>query len=317
MSGNRNLIGAKRARNDEFYTRLDDIEKELEHYPGAFAGKRIYLPCDAPGSSRFWDYFIAHADGLGWTTLTASQRNPGGRGMCWTATRVPSGMTREERQLDGDGDFLSPECLELLDASHIVATNLPFSSFRAYIRTMMEHGRDFIVIGGKNGGKYQDTIGYVIDGRMRLGANEGRGTMDFDTPEGTSASVGAYWFTTLYPDCGPRPLVPSKRFSGHESDYPRYANYDAIEVSRISDIPADYAGKMGVPVTFLEFFDPDRWELLGTNATVLENAPQDPEIKANSHLYRRHNLYLEQDGGEYQYKRCYDRLIIRNRFPEQ
>ena len=137
--------------------------------------------------------------------------------------------------------------------------------------------------------------------------------MLFEEPDGSISSVGAYWYTTLVPNFPIRQLPMDKLYAGRESEYPTYVNYDAIEVSRIADIPGDYNGKMGVPITFLEFYDPRMWISHGTNATVLEDAEQDPEIKANSHLYRRHNLYIEQENRVYKYKRCYDRLIISRR----
>ena len=313
MSGNTNLVSAKISRDDEYYTRLVDIERELAHYPDVFAGKSVYLPCDHPERSQFWRYFIDNADDLGWKILTATCLVRGGRGIVAYASRENDQIEIKIEDLSGDGDFLSDECLDILDVNDIVVTNLPFSIFRVYVKTMMDHGGDFIVIGGKNGGKYQDTVGYIVDGRMRLGANEGHGSMLFTTEDGETANVGSYWYTTLHPQVKRRPIESEHLYAGHEELYPKYANYDAIEVSKMSMLPIDYTGKMGVPITFLEYYDEDEWILYGTNATVLENAPQDPNIKANSHLYRRHNLYIEQEGQEYKYRRIYDRLIIQRK----
>ena len=307
MSANNNLIQAKIARNDEYYTRLSDIELELQHYPDVFKGKIIYLPCDDRSKSMFWKYFKLHAEELEWSKLIATCMISDGNGKKSVASFNDGVLSVEDFTLDANGDFLSQECIDLLDECDIVVTNLPFSMFRKYVNVMMEHTRDFIVIGGKNGGKYQDTIGYVISGKMRLGFNEGHGTMTFVTSEGKENSVGAYWFTTL--PSASRKLILSAEYDPDK--YPRYANYDAIEISKVSEIPKDYFGKMGVPVTFLEFYDPDDWILYGTNATVLEDAPQDPYIKARSHLYRRHNLYLAQSDGTF--KRMYDRLIVQRK----
>lgn len=313
-SGNDNLVRAKMARNDDFWTRMPDIEAELCHYPGAFDGKSVYLPCDEAGKSRFWDYFRDRFGELGLASLTATSWHAGGRGRISSLRAGREGAVEETHGLlDGDGDFLSEECLAILAGSDVVVTNLPFSRFRPYVRAMMSAGCDFVVIGGKNGGKYQDTVGYVIDGRMRLGRNAGRGTMRFETPSGEVESVASYWFTTLVPDVPCRSLSCTATYEGNEGAYPRYANLDAIEVPRIADIPCDYDGVMGVPVTFLEYYDPNEWELLGTNATVLADAPQDPHIKENSHLYRRHNLYLKRGDGTY--RRVYDRMMIRRRHP--
>ena len=313
MSGNTNLVSAKIARDDEYYTRLEDIACEMSYYPDAFCGKHVYLPCDHPDHSQFWCYFIDNANVLGWTTLTATCLSRDGCGVLARATQNDDGITIEISKLSGNGDFLSDECLSFLASCDIVVTNLPFSQFRAYVKAMMERDKDFIVIGSKNGGKYQDTVGYIVDGRMRLGGNDGRGSMIFDTADGGSASVGSYWYTTLKPNKPRRKITSDHLYVGHEEDYPKYSNYDAIEVSKMSMLPKDYTGKMGVPITFLEYYDEDEWILYGTNATVLENAPQDPEIKANSHLYRRHNLYIEEEGGAYKYRRIYDRLIIQRK----
>lgn len=311
MSKNDNLISAKLRRNDEFYTRRCDIEAELSHYPGAFAGKKVYLPCDEAGASEFWNYFADNFDALGLSSLVATCWNEGGRGRHSEIVSGggPHNLAYASRLLAGDGDFLSQECLDILADCDVVVTNLPFSRFRAYIKAMMECNRDFLVVGGKNGGKYQEIIEYVVAGKMRLGVNESKGTMRFETPEGALAAVASYWFTTFEPDVPKPPLDLTEAYE--EGKYEKYANFDAIEVPRLSLIPADYAGLMGVPITFLEHYDPGIWELMGTNATVLEDAPQDMHIKANADIYRRHNFYIEQPDGRY--RRIYDRLVIRRK----
>ena len=314
MSSNSNLVSAKIVRNDEYYTRLEDVEGELSHYPGAFQDKVVLLPCDSANRSAFWTYFENNFNALGLRRLIATLWNEEGKGRKSVLEHDSCGeLVRCDSELSGNGDMFSDEIKAIMSDADLVVTNVPFSRFRDCVRLMMDLDLDFVIIGGKNGGKYQDTIQYVVDGKMRLGVNAGHGTMTFEVEDGTCAAVGSYWYTTLVPDVPPRSLEMTHHYAGNEKSYPKYANYDAIEVSKVSLIPSDYMGRMGVPVTFLEYYDPDRWELLGTNATVLKDAPQDPEIKANSHLYRRHNLYIEEEGGEYKYRRIYDRLIIQRR----
>lgn len=316
---NRNLTQAKKAKNDEFYTQLTDIEKELSHYTKHFKGKVVLCNCDDPFESNFFKYFVLNFNRFGLKKLIATSYSgspiafrqlnlfdfkdgvaPDGRKRAYKAVvtvvhgkSASSGYGMDDianlfvsgentlELLKGDGDFRSQECLALLDEADIVVTNPPFSQFREYIAVLVAHEKKFIVIGNMNAITYKEIFPLIKENRMWPGANEKGGTRKGNTllfsvsDDYTGASVitdkgnkrfaqvSAWWFTNLDIKKRHEPLILYKRYKGHEDEYPRYDNYDAINVDKTADIPEDYDGVMGVPITFLDKYCPEQFEIVG------------------------------------------------------
>ena len=314
MAGNTSLGTAKTAKEDEFYTQLSDIEKEMRYYRRHFKGTTVLCNCDDPFESNFFKFFVLNFQRLGLKKLiatcyagspiTGSQLSlfdvlggdeskigkpykavvttvydatgDGGVDMLDVAELFKSGEN-ELTELEGDGDFRSPECLELLKEADIVVTNPPFSLFREYIATLMEYQKHFIVIGSQNAITYKEIFGYLMRNEMWLGNKFG--DMAFTVPDYYEPRATRYWqddtgqkwrsmgnicwFTNLDIKKRHEQLILVRRYAGHEDEYPRYDNYDAIEVSKVADIPSDYAGVMGVPITFLDKHNPDQFEIVG------------------------------------------------------
>lgn len=237
-------------------------------------------------------------------------------------------------ELEGDGDFRSTECLKLLDEADIIITNPPFSLFREYVATLMNRGKKFIIIGSMNAIKYKEVFPYMMDNKIWLGYKPLSGGMDMIVPDKVFDSdkvknyhinekgekivnvMGVCWFTNLDMKKRHEDLILFKKYS--PSSYQRYVNFDAIEVPKVADIPCDYSGFMGVPITFMSSYNPDQFELVGANFTVLSNAVLSDDIRSNHSVARRLNFYLPiPDGRGNNYTRMYDRLVIRNKHPEQ
>lgn len=282
MAGNKALAKANKAKNDEFYTQLTDIERELKHYKGHFRDKVIFCNCDDPETSNFWKYFELNFTHLGLKKLIATHYE----------TKKPSYKLELVRDINGDGnidsldiiktdlkqngDFRSPECVELLKEADIVVTNPPFSLFREYVEQLMDHDKKFLIIGGQNAITYKEIFKYIKTNEIWLGVDNG-GTKWFRVPDhyyiSTESrikiedgikyfSMGSImWFTNLDHTKRHENIVLYREYS--ENNYPKYDNYDAIEVSRIADIPRDYHDPMGVPITFLDKYNPDQFEILG------------------------------------------------------
>jgi hypothetical protein len=252
---NENLHRAKRRRNDEFYTRLDDVESELTHYERYLAGTSVYLPCD-DDSSAFWTYLMSHFKEFGLSRLVATHYVPGGPSY---RLESPDGETTYESPLTGDGDFFSAECRDIMSEADVIITNPPFSRMREFVTTIMDAEKDFIMLAPMNSITYKCVFPHIKHGRLRIG-HAGIRPMTFDTPNGERA-ISCIWLTS-YPivrQC--KPLELSATYDPER--YPTYDNYDAIEVSRCKDIPVDYDGIMGVPITFLNYWQPEEYSLVG------------------------------------------------------
>lgn len=252
---NDNLHRAKRVQNDEFYTRLADVEAELSHYESYLAGMSVYLPCDDDGSA-FWTYLMSNFKAFGLSRLVATHYVPGGPSYLLES---PDGETIYGRPLTGDGDFFSDECQDIMSKADVVITNPPFSRLREFVTTIMDAGKDFIILAPMNAITYKCIFPHIKHGRIRLG-HAGIRAMTFDTPDGEK-SISCIWLTS-YPivrQC--KPLELSATYDPER--YPTYDNYDAIEVSRCKDIPVDYEGIMGVPITFLNYWQPEEYSLVG------------------------------------------------------
>lgn len=293
MSQNKNLREAKRQKSDEFYTQLSDIENELRHYTGLFSGKAVYCNCDDPRVSNFFHYFSYNFERLGLKKLiTACYRNQqrdlfsshDHNRAIWLeyngstkGGRVPDVGDIGIREFEGDGDFRSAECIKLLKQADIVVTNPPFSLFREYVGQLMEHGKTFLIIGNVNAITLKEIFPLIKDNKIWLGPSITSGDREFGVPDHyplTAAThrvdengkkfvrvKGVRWFTNLDHKKRHEELILYKRYSPEE--YPNYDNYDAINVNKTAEIPMDWDGVMGVPITFLDKHNPEQFEILG------------------------------------------------------
>ena len=281
MSRNLNLNAAARAQKDEFYTLRADIERELQHYQKVFAGKTVLCNCDDPQRSEFVKYFAQNFHGLGLKKLIATCRAVSNATARLTEFTSPDDFT--STPLDGDGDFRSPECLDALKDADIVVTNPPFSLFRQFVKVLVDFDKKFLIIGNINCITYKEIFPLIAANKVWLGCGMGRAISGFLVPDdyelyGSEARLdGAgnrivatnqcLWLTNLPLDKRNRPLTLTRSYKDNPELFPRYENYDAINVDKTADIPADYEGVMGVPITFLGKYCPAQFEILGHTAS--------------------------------------------------
>lgn len=292
---NGSLVGAKLAKEDEFYTQLPDIERELKHYKKHFKGKTVYLNCDDPRVSNFFHYFSYSFEKLGLKKLIATcyknqeidlfSQNESEEAIYLVYEGDKDGNMTPDlaeigiKPLKGDGDFRSAESVELLKEADIVVTNPPFSLFREYVAQLMEYDKKFVLVGNQNAISYKEIFALIKANKLWLGVNNG--DMCFKVPEYYEPratrfwvdedgqkwrSLGnAAWFTNLDFAKRHEDLILYKTYDPEL--YPSYDNYDAIEVSKVGDIPMDFDNVMGVPLTFLDKHNPDQFEILGLSGT--------------------------------------------------
>ena len=350
--GNSQLSAAKKAKNDEFYTRMTDIEHELVHYRKHFKGKVVLCNCDDPFESNFFKYFALNFNPLGLKKLIATcysgspiaggeyqpslfdddvDENTGRHRRAYKAvvnvfrdTTGDGGLDMDDirnlldsgenelTELHGDGiygagDFRSKECLELLDEADIVVTNPPFSLFREYVATLMEHGKKFVIVGNQNAITYKEAFPLLRDDRLWLGYNKvkefvvpsadhpERGNIVTDGKGGLIAKFGNIcWYTNLDITKRHEDLLLYRRYKEDPSRYPKYDNYDAIEVSKVKDIPEDYWGVMGVPITFMDKYNPDQFDIVGCSESEgrgFSNGLWDPASKTAQPIINGHKVY--------------------------
>ena len=296
---NENLHQAKSAKNDEFYTQLTDINTELAHYEAHFVGKVVYCNCNDPRKSAFFHYFSHRFGDLKLAKfISTNYKNPEMNPDCpkdferaiyleydgaVTKTNKPNFRKLKRKRLKGDGDFRRPECVKFLDqANIIVVTNPPFSLFREYVAQLIKYNKKFLIIGNINAITYKEIFKLIQDGKLWLGYNNGN--MAFETPDHSTPRKTEYqkdaasqkgcnlvhvcWFTNLNIPKQHDEIPLFKTYTPEE--YPTYDNYDAINVDRVCDIPKDYFGVMGVPITFLEKHNPKQFELLGIDRVLVE-----------------------------------------------
>ena len=245
---------AKKRKSDEFYTQYEDIEKEMVHYTPHFSGCTIYCNCDTP-QSNFVRYFEDHFKEYGLKRLIATGIDRT-TGQGWLYDR--SGEQPQITAIDS-GDFRSDECIEYLRQADIVVTNPPFSLFREYMALLLRYGKEFIVIGNQNAITYKEIFPHIKENKLWLGNNY---VKEFRQPDGEIKKFGnILWYTNIPHRKRNLPLDFYKTYS--EKDFPKYDNYDAIEVSKVCDIPMDYYGVMGVPITFLDKYCPAQFEIVG------------------------------------------------------
>ena len=279
-SKNTNLHSAKKAKNDEFYTQLSDIEKEMAHYKDFFKGKIVYCNCDDARESNFFQYFTLNFEYLGLKKLITTGYKADGKGvkLVYEGDKNGNFMVDDAEvvmtELEGNGDFRSEECIELLKECDVVVTNPPFSLFREYVAQLMEYGKKFLIIGNMNAITYKEIFPYIKNNELWWGCSLHGTKCHFIVPnsyEGNNVFEengvrygkvnNAIWFTNINHTKRNTPLDLYKKYSADE--YPKYDNYDAIEVSKVTDIPMDYDGVMGVPITFLDKYCPTQFEIVG------------------------------------------------------
>jgi hypothetical protein len=337
---NRNLHQAKSSKKDEFYTQLPDIERELRHYQDHFAGKVVYCNCDDPRVSNFFHYFSYNFEKLGLKKLiTTCYKNQdmdlfsqhdseqaiyleyeGDK----NGNKVPDPEEIGIKHLKGDGDFRSTEAIELLKQADIVVTNPPFSLFREYVNQLVKYDKKFVIVGSQNAATYKEIFQLIKENKIWLGFGFKAGNAFFETPHPKEFAKGVYdeqtglvkfrnvhWFTNLDLPKRHEKLLLYKTYN--PGDYPTYDNYDAIEVSKTKDIPMDYDGAMGVPITFLDKHNPDQFEILGitdrdNNSGLKIKEYSDDDAPNPGDLNRRGVIKVGDE-----YKSTYARLLIRRR----
>lgn len=286
MAKNNNLHTAKATKNDEFYTQLEDIENELKYYKDYFKGKVVYCNCDGflnEEKSNFFVYFSLNYEVFGLKGLICTKYNPNGKGRKYEYYGDLNGNNYPDEEeiftsdLEGDGDFRSEECIELLKKCDIVCTNPPFSLFRQYVAQLFEYKKDFLIIGNVNAISYKEVFPLIKENKMWLGVSSFNKGMYFGVPDDyTYADTYKFdrerngkkvmrvssicWFTNIDHKKRHEELLLYKKYNTDE--YPKYDNYDAIEVSKVTDIPMDYDGVMGVPITFLDKYCPTQFEII-------------------------------------------------------
>ena len=284
MAKNANLHNAKSARNDEFYTQLTDIEKEMKYYRNQFKDKIVYCNCDDARESNFFKYFSMNFEFLGLKKLITTGFKADGKGVALIYEGDKNGnyMVDDEEinvvELEGNGDFRSEECINFLKEADIVVTNPPFSLFREYVAQLMEYEKKFIIIGNGNAVTYKEIFPLIKENKIWLGNKCFSGGMDFVAGENYDSSkckhpkyddegniiinvMMCVWFTNVEHNKRHTPIDLYKKYN--PTDYPHYDNYSAIEVSKVAEIPMDYDGVMGVPITFLDKYCPEQFEIVG------------------------------------------------------
>jgi hypothetical protein len=277
-SDGRSLKKAQAKKNDEFYTQIKDIENELSHYKEQFADKVVYCNCDTE-QSNFVVYFKKHFDEL-----------------------------KLKKLISSSADFRSKESIDLLQSSDIVVTNPPFSLFREFINQLVTYNKKFIIVGNKNAITYKNVFSLMKENKLWLGY--GSGSMDFITLNGsTTSSVPAYWYTNVNTKKQNEQINLYKKYN--EIEYPTYDNYNAINVNKTKDIPVDYSGEMGVPISFMQKYNPNQFEIIGLFNSYKKDCKEPFIIGGEMYLDPKNPRH---SGPRIKGKPLYFRIIIRRRF---
>ena len=291
MAKNTNLTDAKKANNDEFYTRIEDIEKELKHYKDFFRGKVVFCNCGDAIHHNFGKYFSMNFEHLGLKKLICTSfemDGSHGKVAIYEGNKNGNYITDSDEwttyKLEGNGDFRSAECVELLKQSDVVVTNPPFSLFRDFVAQLVKYDKKFLIIGNMNAITYKEIFPLIKDNKIWLGVSIKSGDRKFYVPDNYPLNAsgcgidengkrfirvkGVRWFTNIEDANCNLPLDLYKKYN--PKDYPKYDNYDAINVNKTKDIPMDYDGVMGVPITFLDKYCPTQFEIVGLTSSSRE-----------------------------------------------
>ena len=329
-SQNRSLTEAKKNKKDEFYTQLTDIERELKHYKNHFKDKVVYCNCDDPRVSNFFHYFSYNFEKLGLKKLITTcyknqnadlfSQNDSEKAILLEYTGDKNGNNTPDleeigiKELKGDGDFRSQESIELLKQADIIVTNPPFSLFREYVEQLIEYDKSFLIIGNQNAVTYKEIFLLIKENKIWLGYNNG--DMEFKVPDYYEERATRYrqdedghkwrslgnicWFTNLDISKRHEDLILYKKYNAEE--YPKYENYNAINVNKVAEIPMDYKDVMGAPITFLNKHNPQQFEILSSN-----------NIRTNEKIpFKEHGLIKDKDG-TINGVPTYVRIVIRNK----
>lgn len=322
--GNANLSRAKKAKNDEFYTRLEDIQEELHHYEKHFEGKTVFCNCDDPYSSNFWFYFHKRFTSLKLKKLISTHYNEGEKSykLEYTGGDDNDLNLDVKTELKGDGDFRSEECIELLKEADVVVTNPPFSCVRDFIAQLVEYDKKFLFICNQNALTYKEVFPLFKENVIWIGYNKPK---EFYVPEDTDARKNIkrnedgklvaqfgniLWFTNLDIPKRHYPLDLVFFYEDNPDKYPKYDNYNAIEVNRVANIPADYKGVMGVPLTFLDKYCLEQFEILGSQRWAKSDELLECHVSGDKDVARNDKKTLING------KETYDRIFIRNKNPK-
>ena len=361
MASNKDLNKAAKAKKDEFYTMLADIEVALKHYRKHFKGKTVLCNCDDPFESNFFKYFAMNFNYLGVKKLIATcyqgspvlgeefdqlsmfeldgetpKRYPykieitevvdsNGDGAV-DLTDVEYLLRNKKNALTllaGDGDFRSDECVKILKEADIVVTNPPFSLFREFVAQLVEHGKQFLIIGNVNAITYKEIFPLIKDNRLWLGYSIHSGDREFRVPDDYPLEAagqridekgrkyirvkGVRWFTNM--DYVERHVDLDLWKTYTPKEYPTYVNYNAINVDITADIPDDYYGEMGVPVTFFDKYNPEQFEIIGASKWL--GKPMTGIAAKGTYVQGGIRFYLANGDGTY--RRLYDRIVIRRK----
>lgn len=339
---NKDLHKAKKNKNDEFYTQLSDIENELKHYKHHFKDKVVYCNCDDPRVSNFFHFFSYGFKSLGLkkliTTCYKSQerdlfsQNKSEKSIYLEydgfrdGDRIPNIDDIGIKHLKGDGDFRNQECIDLLKQVDIVVTNPPFSLLREYVKQLVEYNKKFLIIGNQNAITYKEIFKLIKENKIWLGVDNYatkwfcvKEHYDIKTESRKKIVDGKkyfsagniVWFTNLEHKKRNEDIFLYKKYTPEE--YPKYDNYNAIEVSKTKEIPMDYKGVMGVPITFMDKYNPNQFEILGLATDVKEI--HDALIQGKQvYLDEKHKKYVGmvlKEGGKL--RATYARILIKNK----
>ena len=385
---NTHLRRANKAKNDEFYTQLVDIEKELKHYKDQFKNKIVYCNCDDPFESNFFKYFASNFNALKLKRLIATSYKPspiantqlglfgddktlepvkgrpktnankliinevkdfdgdGAFDLRDIAEQLKVNKNNEWSPMKDDGDFRSPESIELLKQADVVVTNPPFSLFREYVTQLMDYNKKFLIIGNTNALTYKDIFKLVKDNKIRTGYTNFNVGMFFEVPKEWEkyhhidengkkiARVStSCWFTNLDVEKHKQDIVLYKKYN--ETNYPNYENYKAIDISKVQEIPMDYKKEMGVPITFVDKHNPDQFEIIALGIVgsidftknkkmeILKDGKPTGKytVNAKGTLYRKFNPERDEYPAfrdvetDNLYSSIYARIIIKNKKP--
>jgi len=339
----RDLLKAKKAKNDEFYTQLSDIEKEVKNYKHQFKNKVVYCNADDPFESNFFKYFASNFNMLGLKKLISTSYTGSpiiGKQLSFLDIE---GVKNEKKKdpmkieiievkdfnndgavnildveyllkhekniatpLKGTGDFRSKESLDIMKEADIVVTNPPFSLFRDYVAKLVEYDKEFLIIGNTNAITYKEIFKLIKENKLRTGYTNFNVGMFFVVPDDWEkfhhidengkkiARVStSCWFTNLEVDKHKEDLILYKTFKGNEEEYPKYENYDGIEVSKVANIPLDYKGVMGVPITFVDKFNPNQFEIIGLG---ISNSGIEIGIKPYKPKHKKYRKEVQKRG---------------------
>lgn len=292
MTTNKSLHKAKETKNDEFYTQLTDVSKELMHYKEHFKDKVVFCNCDDPTWSAFWKYFHLNFKALGLKKLISTHydKNEPTYKMEYTGGDDNDIEVGVKTSLEGNGDFRNQECIDLLKESDIVVTNPPFSIAREfYIPQLMQYEKNFLIIGDLNWLTYKDIFPLLQNNDVWLGYNN---VKEFIQPDGSIKKFGnKLWFTNLDIKKRHEKLILWKEYNPEE--YPTYYNFNGINVDKVDKLPKDYDGIMGVPITFMGQYNPDQFEIIGLG---IANLGLDCGVKPYDAAHKKYRKEVQKRG---------------------